>query len=61
VGLWLNHAGLHVATVRTMLGRQMVTLMMDSTPLGGKENVEVVDLFNRPNWQWFATDSAAVG
>jgi len=43
VGSWLIHAGLHVETVRTMLGHQMV------------------NLFNRPNWQGFATDSAAVG
>jgi hypothetical protein len=49
-----------MAKMTIMLGHQMVNLMMDSTPLGGQEHVEVVDLCNRPNWQWSATDSAAV-
>jgi hypothetical protein len=34
-----------------MLGLQMVTMTMDTTPLGRIGNVEAVDLFNQPNRQ----------
>jgi hypothetical protein len=44
-----------------MLGHQMLNMTMDATQLGGQENIEAVDLFNRPNRKWFATDSATVG
>jgi integrase len=48
VGSKLIQAGSHVAQVRTMLVHQMVNTMMDAPQLGGQENVEAVDLFNRP-------------
>jgi hypothetical protein len=40
-----------VAEVKAMLGLQMVTMTMDTTPLGRIGNVEAVDLFNQPNQQ----------
>jgi hypothetical protein len=60
VGLRLIQGRSNVAKMTIMFGHQMVNLMMDSTPLGGKGHVEVIDLFNRSNWQCSATDSAAV-
>jgi hypothetical protein len=49
VGSSLIHAGLHVSQFKTMLGYQIVNLTMDAIPLGGRENVEAVNLFDRPN------------
>jgi hypothetical protein len=40
-----------VAKVKAMLGLQMVTMTMDTTPLGRIGHVEAVDLFNQPNRQ----------
>jgi hypothetical protein len=40
-----------VADVKAMLGLQMVTMTMDTTPLGRIGNIEAVDLFNQPNQQ----------
>jgi hypothetical protein len=48
---WLTHARVHVADVKAMLGLQMVTMTMDTTPLGRIGNIEAVDLFNQPNQQ----------
>jgi hypothetical protein len=61
VGSPLIYDGVNVATVRTVLGHQIVVMRRYATPLDGQEHVDTIDRYHCPARRWCATHATPVG